>query len=104
MKNTPLYNMKSHDYHVFMQRLLPLAFRDLLPTNVWKVLTELSQFFRDLCSSNLHVGDVVHMENNIIEILYKLERVFRFTFFNVMEDLPMHLSHEFKLRRPVQYR
>jgi hypothetical protein len=26
-----LYGMKSHDYHVFMQTLIPLPFRDLLP-------------------------------------------------------------------------
>ena len=32
-RNASLHNLKSHDCHVFMQRLLPLAFRDLLPTN-----------------------------------------------------------------------
>ena len=42
MRNASLHNLKSHDCLVFMQRLLPLAFRDLLPTNVWNVLTELS--------------------------------------------------------------
>ena len=29
-----LFGMKSHDFHVFMQRLIPIAFRELLPTNV----------------------------------------------------------------------
>jgi len=41
MKNALLHNMKSHDCHVFMESLLSLAFRDILPTNVWNVLTEL---------------------------------------------------------------
>ena len=27
-----VYAMKSHDCHVFMQRLLPIAFHDLVPT------------------------------------------------------------------------
>ncbi|KAG8367698.1 hypothetical protein BUALT_Bualt16G0100100 [Buddleja alternifolia] len=40
-----LHGMKSHDCHVFMQRLLPLAFRDLLPEFVWNGLTELSQLY-----------------------------------------------------------
>ncbi|KAG8378476.1 hypothetical protein BUALT_Bualt08G0141100 [Buddleja alternifolia] len=40
-----LHGMKSHDCHVFMQRLLPLAFRDLLPESVWNGLTELSQLY-----------------------------------------------------------
>ncbi|KAM3395422.1 hypothetical protein P3S68_004428 [Capsicum galapagoense] len=29
-----LFGMKSHDGHVFMQRLMPIAFRELLPSNV----------------------------------------------------------------------
>ena len=73
VRNASLHNLKSHDCHVFMQRLLPLDFKDLLPTNVRNVLTELSQFFRDLCSSKLHVGDIVRLENNIVKILCKLE-------------------------------
>jgi len=104
VRNASLHNMKSHDCHVFMQRLLPLAFRDLLPTNVWNVLTELSQFFQDLCSSKLHVDDVVRLENNIAEILCKLERVFPPAFFNVMEHLAVHLPMELKLGGSVQYR
>jgi len=76
MKNGSLHSMKCHDYHVFMQCLLPLAFRDLLPSNVLKVLTELSQFFRNLCLSKLHMDDVLRLEKNIAEILCKLERVF----------------------------
>ncbi|KAG8366214.1 hypothetical protein BUALT_Bualt17G0053200 [Buddleja alternifolia] len=40
-----LHGMKSHDCHVFMQRLLPLAFRDLLPESVWNGLTELNQLY-----------------------------------------------------------
>ena len=40
-----LYGMKSHDCHIFMQRLIPIAFRELLPANVWQALTELSIFF-----------------------------------------------------------
>ena len=41
--------MKSHDCHVFMQRLLPIAFRDFLPRPISEALTEISHFFRDIC-------------------------------------------------------
>jgi len=34
MKKCILYGMKSHDYHVFMQTLIPLAYRDLLPKGI----------------------------------------------------------------------
>jgi hypothetical protein len=39
--------MKSHDCRVFMQSLMPIAFRSLVDI-VWKPLTELSQFFKDI--------------------------------------------------------
>jgi hypothetical protein len=34
MEECRLYGMKSHDYHVFMQTLIPLAFLDLLPKGI----------------------------------------------------------------------
>jgi hypothetical protein len=37
--------MKSHDCHVFIQTLIPLAFRDLLPKGIWDALMEISHFF-----------------------------------------------------------
>jgi hypothetical protein len=30
-----LYGIKSHDCHVFMQTLIPLAYRNLLPKGIW---------------------------------------------------------------------
>jgi hypothetical protein len=53
-----LYRMKSHDCHVFMQTLILLAFRDLLPKKIWDALTEISHFFRDICSSKLNVDHI----------------------------------------------
>ncbi|KAL0437694.1 UNVERIFIED_CONTAM: hypothetical protein Sradi_0477300 [Sesamum radiatum] len=40
--NLRVHGMKSHDCHVFMQKLIPVAFRELLPEFVWSALTELS--------------------------------------------------------------
>ena len=34
-----LSGMKSHDCHVFMQRLLPIAFAELLPSNIHQALS-----------------------------------------------------------------
>ena len=53
-----LYGMKSHDCHVFIQTLIPLAFHDLLPKGIWDALTEISHFFRDICSSKLNVDHI----------------------------------------------
>ncbi len=70
---------KSHDCHVFMEQLLPIAFRDL-PDHIWKPLAQLSKFFKDLCSTTLREDDLAKMEANIPVILCKLERIFRLLF------------------------
>jgi hypothetical protein len=67
-----LYGMKSHDCHVFMQTLIPLAFRDLLLKEISDALTEISHFFRDICSSKLNVDHIERLQTNIVETLCKL--------------------------------
>nr|XP_029151021.1 uncharacterized protein LOC114923968 [Arachis hypogaea] len=103
VKGGKLFGMKTHDCHVFMECLLPLAFKEL-PDHVWKPLTEISQYFRDLCSSTLRVSDLVQMKANIPVILCKLERIFPPAFFDVMEHLPVHLAYEARVCGPAQYR
>ncbi|KAL0387517.1 UNVERIFIED_CONTAM: hypothetical protein Sradi_2633500 [Sesamum radiatum] len=92
------YRMKSHDCHVFMQRLLPNALQDVFPKSIWEALTELNIFFRDICSTVLRVEYMEQLENNIVGILYKLEKIFPPGFFDSMEHLPIHLAYEAKIR------
>jgi len=40
-----IHGMKSHDCHVFMECLLPIAF-STLPTHVLNTLIEISHFFK----------------------------------------------------------
>ncbi|XP_029128330.1 uncharacterized protein LOC114916203 [Cajanus cajan] len=98
-----MIGMKSHDCHVFMECLLPIAFSSL-PVHVLNPLIEVSNFFKDLCSTTLREDDLSKMEKNIPIILCKLERIFPPGFFDSMEHLPVHLAYEAKLGGPVQYR
>ncbi|XP_057439916.1 uncharacterized protein LOC130731673 [Lotus japonicus] len=95
--------MKSHDCHIFMERLLPIAF-SALPLQVWKPIAELSKYFKDLCSSTLQLSDLLLMEQNIIITTCKLERIFPPGFFNSMEHLHIHLAYEAIAGGPIQYR
>ncbi|XP_057999031.1 uncharacterized protein LOC131177881 [Hevea brasiliensis] len=104
MRKLKLFGMKSHDCHVFMQRLLPIAFRELLPKNVWQPLTELSNFFRELTSTTLREEAMLQLNEEIPIILCKLERIFPPSFFDSMEHLPVHLAYEAWIAGPVQYR
>jgi len=99
-----LYGMKSHDCHVFMQTLIPLAFHDLLPNEIWDTLMEISHFFRDICSNKLNVDHIERLETNIVKTVCKLELIFPPSFFDSMDHLPIHLSFEVQVEGPVQYR
>ncbi|XP_024630664.2 uncharacterized protein [Medicago truncatula] len=103
VENGRLRGMKSHDDHVFLERLLPIVFSSF-PKHVINPLTEISQFFRDLCASTLRKDELIKMDHNIPIILCKLEQVFPPGFFDSMEHLVVHLAYEAWLSGPVQYR
>jgi hypothetical protein len=103
-KEGKITGMKSHDCHVFLQRLLPVAIRGYLSKDVRVAITELSLFFRDLCSRTLNIDVLRRLDEDIGMILCKLERIFPPSFFDVMVHLAVHLPREAILAGPVQYR
>lgn len=102
-KTGKLHGIKVHDCHVFMEQLLPIS-SSSLPKHVLNPLTEISQFFKDICASTLRVDDIIKLDQNIHVILYKLEQIFTPCFFDSMEHLYVHLAYESYLGGPVQYR
>ncbi|XP_028107554.1 uncharacterized protein LOC114306510 [Camellia sinensis] len=57
-----------------------------------------------LCSKTLRVTDLEKLQEQIILILCKLEKIFPPAFFDVMVHLAIHLPYEARLGGPVQYR
>jgi hypothetical protein len=45
--------LRSHDYHIWIERLMPVMVRGYLPEKVLRVLAELSHFFRTLCAKQI---------------------------------------------------
>ncbi|XP_049407809.1 uncharacterized protein LOC125871254 [Solanum stenotomum] len=99
-----MHGLKSHDCHILMQQLLPIALRNLLPVNVLKPLIELSNFFRGICSKDLKIGDLEKLQDRVAITLCHLERIFPPSFFDIMEHLLIHLAEEAMLGGPSQYR
>jgi len=48
--------MKSHDCHVFIQTLIPLAYCDLLPKGLWDELVTLGHRGDHLKKKSYHIG------------------------------------------------
>ncbi|XP_077249194.1 uncharacterized protein LOC143888641 [Tasmannia lanceolata] len=96
--------LKSHDFHVLMQQLLPLAVRPTLPKKVSSVLIDLCNFFKELCSKVSMGEQFERLSSQIAVTLCCLETIFPPGFFDIMVHLPIHLAYEAKLAGPVHYR
>ena len=96
--------LKSHNCHVLLQKLLPISILSYLNKDLCMTLAELSSFFQKLCEKTLYANNLEKLEQRIILILCKLEKIFPPAFFDAMVHLMVHLPYEAKLARPVSYR
>ena len=96
--------LKSHDCHILMQQLMPLALRGLLPDDVTFVLFNLCRYFRELNAKVLHMNELEKLEDRIIMTLCRMEMIFPPGFFTIMVHLVLHLATEAKIGGLVCYR
>jgi hypothetical protein len=104
LESGKLSGVKSHDYHIFMERLFPIMFYGYLNDDVWNTLAELSHFYRQLCAKEIKKEMIKKLEKEILVLICKLEKISPPGWFNSMQHLLVHLSYEAKLGGPQQYR
>jgi hypothetical protein len=104
LESGKLSGVKNHDYHIFMEILLPVMFRGYLNDDVPKVLAELSHFYRQLCAKEIKKEMMEKLEKEIPVLICKLEIIFPPRWFNPMQHLFVHLPCEANLGGPQQYR
>ncbi|XP_050222335.2 uncharacterized protein LOC126672428 [Mercurialis annua] len=104
VQDCKVMGMKSHDYHIFLQRLLPASICGSLRSEVYTALSDFSSFFKELCSKTLKRSTVKKLQSDIILIICKLEMIYPPSFFVVMMHLAIHLPREVELGGPVHYR
>jgi hypothetical protein len=61
------------------------------------VLVELTYFFHRLCAKKLSQSVIVDMERIAPVFLYKLEKIFPSSFFNLMQHLILHLLYKARM-------
>ena len=86
--------LKSHDYHVWIERIMPVMVRGYVPEHVWRVLAELSHFFRTLCAKEVSKDVIEKLHKKAPELIVKLEKIFPPGFFTPMTHLILHLANE----------
>src|SRR5450759_3138053 len=96
--------MKSHDYHVMMQHLLPVCLRGLLQKPVRMSIIQLSHIFRRICDKVWDPKNMLQLKRDVAETLCQLEMHFPPAFFDVMTHLLIHVVAELDLFGPVHAR
>jgi len=81
MQDMKLVGLKSHDYHVLMQKLLLVAIRGILLKNVRLTIIRLCAFFNSICSKVIDPQKLDELQEEIFIILCQLEIFFPATFF-----------------------
>ena len=73
MKDLKLLGMKSHDCHVLMTHMIPIAIRGILPDRIRHTITKLCLFFNMIHSKVLDPEVLDSWESDIILTLCQLE-------------------------------
>ncbi|XP_020272145.1 uncharacterized protein LOC109847320 [Asparagus officinalis] len=105
VKERKILGLKTHDYHILLHQLLPVALRNnMADDEVAKVIIEFCGFFRKLCSKVINVTEFKTLKGEMNETLCKMELFFPPSFFTIMVHLTHHLVDEALLGGPVNYR
>jgi hypothetical protein len=96
--------LKSHDYHVLMQQILPLALRGLLQLGPWLAVMRMCKVFRRICTKVYNRAEFSSLEADVAESMALFEMEFPPSFFDIMIHLPYHLVQELDLCGPVASR
>ncbi|XP_026418709.1 uncharacterized protein LOC113314148 isoform X2 [Papaver somniferum] len=106
MKELQFKCLKSHDYHMLMQGLMPIflmyCFKD--HKLLREAIHQLSLFFKVLCSKVIDREALRLMHERIVESLCVFEMYFPPAFFVTMTHLVVHLAEEALTLGPVQFR
>ncbi|XP_004289512.1 PREDICTED: uncharacterized protein LOC101304430 [Fragaria vesca subsp. vesca] len=74
-----------------------------LQSDVVDTLVALSKFFQRICAKELKKSDVRSLQEDIVYIMCKLERIFPPTFFDIMIHLMIHLPEQVLRTGLIQY-
>ncbi|KAK9073133.1 hypothetical protein SSX86_007456 [Deinandra increscens subsp. villosa] len=94
LKDKKLVGLKSHDYHMLMQRFLPIAIRSVMPEPTRYAIIRLYFFFKSICSKEINVEELDKLQADLCVTLCLLEKYFPPSFFDVMLHLTVHLTRE----------
>jgi hypothetical protein len=83
---------------------MPVMFHGYFDVDLWKIFTELSYFYRQICAKQVSKSMIQKLEKEIAILVCKMEKIFSHGWFNAMQHLLVHLPWEAKVGGPAQFR
>jgi hypothetical protein len=99
-----MQGLKSHDYHVIMEQLLPATIRGFLPELTRHAIIRLGHTFQRLCAKTVDRRELPRLKTYATETLCIIRRCFPPSFFDITTHLVVHLVDELDLCGPVHAR
>ena len=104
IRNKKFSVLKSHDYHILIQTLLPLALRGLMDQNTRLAIMRACRVFRRICCKVWDPEQTESLREDVAVTMCLMEIAFPPTFFDIMSHLPLHLVEELLILGPAQVR
>ncbi|CAM6128101.1 unnamed protein product [Calypogeia fissa] len=104
LKKKKLGSMKTHDFHVLMQQILPICLRGLMEQPIRHVILRLSFVWRKIYARVWDPAGYKQLRDFVVLLLCDLEIYFPPAFFDVMIHLLLHIVEELKEYGPVRAR
>ena len=86
-----LRGLKTHDFHVLLQQVIPLCLRNIGNPQVVGAVMRVSRFFRKICAKVVDKSQKVGMLEDVAETICSLEKELPPSVFVIMMHLPIHL-------------
>jgi hypothetical protein len=101
VSTSKLDGLKSHDYHIITERLMPEMFYGYFDADLWKILAKLSYFYRQICAKQVLKSMMQKLEKEITVLVCKMKKIFPPGWFNAIQHLLLHGPWEDKVGGPV---
>jgi len=87
-------SIKSHDYYMLLQQLLPLCLLGLMVVEVRMTIMRLNHVFRRVCVKIWNPFDIASLWDDVVVTLMLLKKKFPLAFFDIMTHLLLHVVDE----------
>lgn len=92
-----LASMKSHDYHVLFQQILPLCLQHRMTREPQVAIMRICKVFKLIFSKVYDLTTYQGLNNGVIYSLCLFEKVFPPSFFDLMTHVVVHLVDELEI-------